>query len=283
MIAALLGVARPLIGVVHLPPLPGAPRYRGEGMRGILDAAVRDAVAYAEGGFDALIVENQGDVPFARPEAIGPATVAALTAAAIEVQRHAPLPIGINCMANGAVSAIAIAVACGARFIRVSQWVNAYVGNSGLIEAAAPDALRLRAALRAESVAVFADVHVKHGSHAIVADRTLAELAQDTAWYGAEALIVTGTTTGASADANDLRTVRAAGGLPTLLGSGVGLDTLAILAESDGAIVGTSVKVDGVTTHPVDPARVRALVRAVNPLRAAASTTPHAPAATHPA
>jgi uncharacterized protein len=110
---------------------------------------------------------------------------------------------------------------------------------------------------------VFADVHVKHGSHAIVADRTLAELAQDTAWYGADALIVTGTTTGASADANDLRTVRAAGGPPTLLGSGVGLDTLAILAESDGAIVGTSVKVEGVTTHPVDPERVRALVRAV--------------------
>jgi uncharacterized protein len=269
-IVGTFGRPRPLIGVVHLHPLPGAPRYRGEPMRAILDAAVRDALAYVENGFDGLIVENQGDVPFARPEAIGPATVAALTAAAFEVARNVRVPIGINCMANGALQAIAIARAVDARFVRVSQWVNAYVGNSGLIEGAAPEALRLRSALRADDVHVFADVHVKHGSHAIVADRTLEQLAEDTAWYGADALVVTGTTTGEAARAADVGAVRGAGRLPTLLGSGLSVAGIDLLAASDGAIVGTSVKVDGVTTNPVDPARVRALVAAARALEGAA-------------
>lgn len=266
--AELFPVARPVIGVLHLPALPGAPRYRGQAMEEIVAFALADARAYAEGGIDGLIVENQGDVPFARPEHIGPSTVAAMTAVATAVRQAVTLPIGINCMANGAVPAIAVAKAVGARFVRVSQWVNAYVGNSGITDGAAPQALRFRSAIRADDVLVFADVHVKHGSHAIVAGRSLAELAEDTAWYGADALVVTGASTGLKTKVADVDEVRLAGRLPVLVGSGIDAGNAAeVLGHADGAIVGTSLKSEGIIGRPVDPERVRALMDVVRPLR----------------
>ncbi len=268
LLRQLFGVDRPVIGVLHLAPLPGAPRYRGQPIDEIVAAALADAEAYVAGGIDGLIVENQGDVPFARANDIGPSTVAAMTAVAVEVRRAARVPIGINCMANGAVPAIAVAKAAGARFVRVSQWVNAYVGNSGITDGVAPQALRFRSAIRADDVHVFADVHVKHGSHAIVADRSLAQMAEDTAWYGADALVATGSTTGQATPAGDIEEIRRAGRLPVLVGSGLDVgNAAAVLAKADGAIVGTSLKVDGVTTHPVDPERVRELMAVVRALR----------------
>lgn len=262
-LAALFGKPRGvLIGVVHLLPLPGSPEHRGQSIDAITARALADARAYAEAGMDGLIVENHGDVPFLKPDAIGPETAAVMAVVAREVRIATGLTIGINVLANAAIPSVAVAHAAGAGFIRVNQWANAYVANEGLIEGDAARALRYRKAIGAEAVRIFADSHVKHGAHAITADRSLQELTRDLEWSLADAVIATGQRTGDAADPAEIRALGEATVLPVLVGSGVTPDNVrAILAQAQGVIVASALKTDGVWWNPVDPARARAFVR----------------------
>ena len=270
-VGEIFGRGKALIGMIHVPPLPGAPRYRGAGMTAVLDACLRDAEALLAGGMHGLIVENHGDIPFRKPGNIGPETAACLAVVADRIRQRFDTPLGINVLANAAIPAFAVAAATGARFIRVNQWANAYVANEGLIEGEAAEALRYRAALRAEDVKVFADAHVKHGAHAITADRSIAELTRDLAFFDADAVIATGQRTGDSATLGEIDAIAAATHLPLLVGSGVTpANVAAILGRTQGAIVASSLKVDGVWWNPVEPARVRALLDAAGPALEAA-------------
>lgn len=256
------------IGVVHCPPLPGAPRYDGTPMATVYDRALRDAEAYAAGGIDGLIIENHGDIPFLKPEAIGPETAAALAIITDRVHRAVDLPLGVNVLANAPLPALAVAKAGGASFIRVNQWANAYVANEGVIEGDAARALRYRAVLHANDIAIFADSHVKHGSHAIVADRSVAELTRDLEFFDADVVIATGQRTGDPADLHELETIGGVTTLPVLVGSGVTIDNVAaILERSAGVIIGSSLKHGGVWWEPVDQARVVAFMEVVSDLR----------------
>lgn len=251
-----------LIGVVHLAPLPGAPDHVGHEVEPIYERALADACAYAAAGFDGLIIENHGDIPFARPDDIGPETAAHMAVACDRVRRETGLPIGVNVLANAALHALAVASASGARFVRVNQWANAYVANEGILDGAAGAAMRYRRALGAQAVRVFADAHVKHGAHAIVQDRPIAELVRDVEFFGADAVIATGQRTGHAADLDYIGGIRAAATVPTLVGSGVTLDNVeAILAIVDGVIVASSLKVGGGWWNPVDPERARQFVK----------------------
>lgn len=277
-LAALFACPKPVIGVIHLPPLPGSPAYDGEPMDAIVAAALAEAERYQTGGIDGVVVENHGDIPFAKPDQLGPETAAAMAVIADAVRRSVGLPLGINVLANGAIQALAIAKAAGAGFIRVNQWANAYVANEGLIEGPAAAATRYRSRLYARSVRIFADVHVKHGAHAITADRPLAELARDVEFFDADAAIATGQRTGDAATLDELRAIAAGTALPVLVGSGVNPDNLAdILAVADGVIVASWLKRDGVWWNPVDPDRLAEFMQAAN--RARASSSPSGPAA----
>jgi membrane complex biogenesis BtpA family protein len=252
---------RVLIGVVHLVPLPGSPDYSGGGVEAINARALADAGAYVDAGFDGLIVENHGDIPFSKPEDIGPETAAHMAVAAERVRREAGLPIGINVLANAALHAFAVASAAGARFVRVNQWANAYVANEGLIEGAAAKAMRYRSALQAQGVNIFADAHVKHGAHAIVQDRPIEELVRDVEFFNADVVIFTGQRTGHAADLDYLRKIRAAASVPALVGSGVDPGNVGdILAIVDGVIVASSLKVGGRWWNPVDRERAKRFV-----------------------
>lgn len=258
----------PLIGNVHLAPLPGTPRYRGATIEEIAARALGDALAYAKGGMDGLIIENHGDIPFLKPAAIGPEIIAAMTSVACVVARETALPIGINLLANHAIGALAIAKASGARFVRVNQWVNAYVSNEGVIEGESAAALRFRRQIGAEDIAVFADVHVKHGSHAIVADRSVSEQASDVEFYDADVVIATGNRTGDAIPVAEIEAIRSGTALPIIGGSGITLDNAEeILGLLDGAIIGSSLKHDGVWWNPVEQDRVAALVAVVTKMR----------------
>jgi uncharacterized protein len=264
----LFGVRKPIIGVVHLQALPGAPRYAGAPMREIYAAAVADARALAGGGIDGIIVENASDMPFRRPENIGPETVAALTAACLEIRAAVDTPIGITCVANGVIPAFAIAKAVGARWVRANQWVNAYVANEGFLNGPAPEAMRYRSAIGATDVRIFADVHVKFGAHAITADRSIPEQATDAEWFDADVLIASGTRTGSPTSPREVEEVRSGTTLPVIVGSGLNPDQVpSLFAVADGAIVGQWLKHDGVWWNPVDPARVERLFNAVAKLR----------------
>jgi membrane complex biogenesis BtpA family protein len=263
---------KPVIGVIHLRPLPGAPRYDSGPVSAIYAAAVEDARALAEGGVDGIMVENASDIPFPRPEDIGPETVAALTAACMEIRGAIQLPIGITCVANGVVPALGIAKAVGARWVRANQWVNAYVANEGLMDGPAPKAMRYRAAIGARDVRILADVHVKFGAHAITADRTIAEQATDAEWFDADVLIATGIRTGSPTTLDEVEAVRAGTKLPVIVGSGLNAAQVpTLLAVADGAIVGQWLKHDGLWWNPVDPRRVERLMCAVATLRDAES------------
>lgn len=259
---AIFGRRRVAIGVVHCVPLPGAPQYEGDPPDVLIDRAIADATAYAQGGVHGLIVENHGDIPFAKPEDIGQETAAMMSVVADHVRRQVGLPVGINVLANGAMTAMAVAKAAGASFIRVNEWANAYVANEGIIEGPAGRVMRYRSWLRASSVAVFADVHVKHGAHAIVGDRSIPELTRDVEFFGADAVIVTGQRTGDTATSEEVQAIRGATSLPLLLGSGVTNDNVNRLMEvADGVIIGSSLKEGGVWWRPVDRTRVEAFMQ----------------------
>lgn len=249
---------RPLVGMVHLPPLPGSPRDAGAPMRDILAQAVADARALAGGGADAVMVENFFDAPFAKDN-VPPHTVAALTRAVGAVREAVGLPLGVNVLRNDARAAIAIAHVCGAQFVRVNVYVGAAVTDQGLIEGAARDAVLYRRELGAD-VALWADVFVKHAAQ--LGPNSLEDAAKDAALRGlADALIVSGTATGSATSAEDARRVKAAvPQTPLLVGSGFDARSApALLAHADGAIVGTSLKREGNVAEAVDVGRVRQL------------------------
>lgn len=257
-----------VIGVVHLLPLPGAAAYDGMPVPAIVERALADAQAYAEAGLDGLIVENHGDVPFLKPELIGPETAASMAVITDKVKAATGLPVGINVLANAAHVALAVAMASGAGFIRVNQWCNAYVANEGIIEGPAATALRYRRSLGAMDVRIFADSHVKHGSHAITADRSIGELTRDLEWSGADVVIATGQRTGDPATPDEIRAVGEATVLPVVVGSGMTLDNAGpILGLAAGCIIASALKVDGAWWNPVDAARARAFMAGIAGLR----------------
>jgi uncharacterized protein len=249
-----------IIGMVHLKPLPGAPRYAGS-LSGVLDAALKDAEAMRSGGADALIVENFNDNPF-YPDHVETETVAAMTVIAKEVVRAAGVPVGVNMLRNDWKAALAVAAAVGARFIRLNVLTDALVTDQGIIQAPAHLAMRYRRALGADDVLILADVYSKHG--APIARRPLAVVARDTADRAlADAVIVSGEESGDPPLAEDLSVVRnATPGTPLLIGSGMQESTAHLLTLADGAIFGAWAKRDNVITNPVDAEKVRRFVAA---------------------
>ncbi|MBK5014590.1 BtpA/SgcQ family protein [Pantoea sp. S62] len=257
-IQAIFSRPKAVIGVIHCDPFPGSPKYRGKPVSAIIDRALRDAENYILGGVHGLIVENHGDIPFSKPEDIGPETPALMAVITEKVRERFGVPLGINVLANAALPAFATALAGGADFIRVNQWANAYIANEGFIEGAAAKALRYRSQLRAEHIRVFADSHVKHGSHAIVADRSIQELTRDVDFFEADAVIATGQRTGDSATLEEIDEIRAATTLPLLVGSGVTPANICqILERTQAVIVASALKVDGVWWNDVDRDRVK--------------------------
>ena len=257
-IQAIFSRPKAVIGVIHCDPFPGSPKYRGKPVSAIIDRALRDAENYILGGVHGLIVENHGDIPFSKPEDIGPETPALMAVITEKVRERFGVPLGINVLANAALPAFATALAGGADFIRVNQWANAYIANEGFIEGAAAKALRYRSQLRAEHIRVFADSHVKHGSHAIVADRSIQELTRDVDFFEADAVIATGQRTGDSATLDEIDEIRAATTLPLLVGSGVTpANVCQILGRTQAVIVASALKVDGVWWNDVDRERVK--------------------------
>ena len=249
-----------IIGMLHVPALPGSPLNKLE-LSDIIDWVLNDADALARGGVGAFMIENFGDVPF-YPKRVPAHTVAFMTALSREVRRSFKLPLGINLLRNDGESAIAVASAAAAEFIRVNVHTGARVTDQGVIEGSAHETLRYRKFLGAD-VKIFADADVKHS--APVANRGMKIEVEELLSRGcADAVIVTGAATGRTTSLEDLKTAKeAAGPAPVFAGSGVDARNVAdVLKIADGAIVGTAFKKDGVTNGPVELDRVKALMNA---------------------
>lgn len=249
---------KPLVGMVHLPALPGSARYSGADIETILAHAVADAQALEAGGANAIMIENFFDAPFAK-ETVPPHTLAAITRAVTVIRATTTLPLGVNVLRNDSRSALAIAHICGAQFIRINVFVGAAVTDQGLIEGTARTAILYRRELNAD-VAIWADVFVKHAVQ--LGGGAIEDAARDAVLRGmADALIVSGAATGSYTDPAEVQRVKeAVPGTPLLIGSGFSVQTAhSLLTHADGAIVGTSLKRNGRVAEPVDSERVRDL------------------------
>jgi uncharacterized protein len=257
-IASIWPEGRPVIGMIHLLPLPGAPRWGGS-MRRVLERARSDANALESAGFDGVLVENFLDAPFFA-ERVPPETIAAMTAAVAAVRGTVMIPVGVNVLRNDVAAALGVAAATGACFLRANVHTGAMWTDQGLIEGRAHDTLRLRRALGAD-VAILADVHVKHATPP--AGARLDSSAADSWSRGlADALVVSGAGTGAVTDSADVRTVKSAVPVaPVIIGSGITPETLAeALSVADGAIVGSAIMTGGHAGAGIDPERALALM-----------------------
>jgi len=278
---------KPVVGMVHLPPLPGAPKSDGD-LDAVREAALRDARRLAAGGVDALMLENFGDAPF-YPDDVPKHAVASMTRVAAEVGDAVDFPLGINVLRNDAAAALSVAAAVEADFVRVNVHVGARVTDQGVVEGRAHETVRLRERLDCEA-SILADLDVKHsaplarresptGSGAERDDlesagRIDAETVAEPVERGlADGVIVSGAGTGHAVASEAVASVAAArdeAGLdvPVIVGSGVTPENAAaLLSDADGAIVGTALKEGGETINPVDEARVRRLVDAADEAR----------------
>jgi len=264
----LFSVSKPIIGMVHLRPLPGSPLYEPGSMDAVCAMACEEALLLEQGGVDGVQIENIWDYPYLKSDEIGYETVAALTAAAVRVKEAVDLPVGINCHLNGAMQSVAVAVASDASWVRVFEWTNAYISHAGYIEGVAGKAVRYRNAIGGRNVKFLCDVNVKHGSHFIISDRSVQEQARDAESEGADVVIVTGWETGSAPSLEQIRAVKDSIDIPLYLGSGLNAQNAReLLGVADGAIVGSDFKEKGNWKLPVDIDRVREFMSQVKTLR----------------
>ena len=250
----------PVIGVVHLSPLPTSPRWKGK-LKEVVARAEQEATALSAGGVDAIIIENFFDAPFTK-DCVDPAIVSAMTLIVDRLKGMVMLPIGINVLRNDARSAMAIATCTEVEFIRVNVLTGVMATDQGLIEGKAHELLRYRRELGSK-VAILADVLVKHARPLGTPNLTTA--VKDTIERGlADGVILSGWATGSPPTREDLELASAAAeNTPVFIGSGANWSNIPNLMQAaDGVIVSSSLKRYGKIEETIDPIRVSQFVEA---------------------
>jgi membrane complex biogenesis BtpA family protein len=262
----LFGTKKPIIGMIHLRPLPGSPLYNNTGLGTVIDEALEEATIQLENGINALNIENYNDMSYF-PDAAPAETVASMAIVAHEIRKAFPKAVLGICTLSDPVAGLAIAHSIKAQFIRATFFTEASVDVSGLVLRRPHEILRFRKFLD-PSIMIFADVHIKHS--APLAVRPIEESAYDAAYFLADAVIVSGKHTGFPTNIEDVKKVRAVlPDFPILVGSGANKESIKELFRyASGAIVGTSLKRDGKSENPVDEQRVKDLMKATEEVRA---------------
>ncbi|MFI6481432.1 BtpA/SgcQ family protein [Nonomuraea sp. NPDC050663] len=247
-----------VIACIHLLPTPGSPRYGGD-VDAIYERALREAEVFLREGADALLVENAGDLPF-YPQAVPAETVAMMAGVTREIVRSSSVPVGVAVLRNDAHAAVAVAVAAGARFVRVNVHAGAVLAAQGMLTGSSHETMRLRRTLQAD-VAVLADAGVKHSQPFAYPD--LATEVRDLTGL-ADGIIVSGELTGLETAPEDLIAARSRTKGPVYVGSGVTPDNVGRVRDhADGFIVGSYFKVDGLAANPVDEGRVQQFMKSL--------------------
>lgn len=250
-----------VIGMVHCLPLPGCAKFAGDCNR-ILDQAVQDAVTLEKAGVDAIIVENMGDDPFAA--LLETPQIAALSAATALVKKAVKIPVGVDAAFNDCVASLSIAKINGCDFVRIPVFVDSVEFYGGIITPCARLCMQTRKNLDAENIMVLADVQVKH-TNMVLPQVTIEASAKAAAGCGADAIIVTGTAVGVETPIEMIQRVKKVVKLPVIAGSGVNAHNIdEQLNIADGAVIGSSLKKDGVLTNPISYDLVREVLDGLN-------------------
>lgn len=261
----MFGVKMPIIGVVHLPPLPGAPLYDGMSVKDIAGIGKKKAKLLVDNGVDGLIIENFGDKEFLKT--VPPEVVAAMTFAAKEIRDAVEVPIGMCVLQADLIAALAISKAVDAEFIRAGYYTEVAINDLGFMEGCAGEVLRYRKSLDLDTK-IFVDVHVKHSYPLML--RPIEESAEDAVERGlADAITITGRKTGGETDIKDIVRVREAlKDVPLIVGSGVSIDNVEqYLDYVNAIIIATSFNVDGKVEGELDGARISAFMNKIKNYR----------------
>ncbi len=266
-----------LIGVVHLPPLPGSPLYQGGGLDEIVAYAVEEAERYQSAGFDAVILENYGDKPFSLEVSKAQAVSMALVSSIVRREVKG-IGIGVNMLRNDAYTALTVAVLAGLDFIRVNSLCELRVSSEGflhpasrrLVEAARD--LNAIDALKTGRIRVLADVDVKHSTP--LGEYSIEEASlecMERLGFRPWALVVSGRRTGEPPSSRDLESIARVAhehNVRIYAGSGASLGNVgSLLRIVDGIIVGSSVKAGGRPESRVDMEKAARLAETVRSLR----------------
>lgn len=261
----MFGTERPILGMIHLPPLPGAPDYGGS-MTKVIDHALKDAQTLTENGISSMIIENLGDYPY-YPESVEPETVAGMTRVALEIRKKYPnIPLGINILRNCWKDAMAVAALCDCQFIRLNILTDCIVTDQGITNGKAYALARYRKSISADHVKIFADIYPKHGGP--IVERDLPTVAREMVGRAmADALIVDGAESAYPASPEKISTVaNAVPDTPIFLGSGMTVKTVDVLKLADGCVFGFGTKPSGDMNDPVDGPTVKEFMTKVKAL-----------------
>ena len=258
-------VRKPIVGMCHLPALPGDPGYDASGgMDAVLAHARREISALQDGGVDGILISNEFSLPYLTKTELITAVVMARVIG--ELRSEIRVPFGVNVLWDGEAS-IDLAMATGAAFVR-EVFTGVYASDFGLWNTDVGRAARHRARVGASAVRLLYNI-VPEGA-AYAANRDLAQMTRSTVFNGApDALCVSGLTAGAATDTSTLKVVKEnAGDIPVFVNTGVRPDTVAESLEyADAAIVGTWFKRDGKFANDAESARVAKLMGVVRGLR----------------
>ncbi len=233
-----------IIGALHLAPLHGYDEFPGEEQ--VITLALGDLHAFQESGVDAVIYENNYDLP--HHEKISDENYKLMLRVGKELKAQARIPLGVNVLWNDYASALRLAKALELDFIRVPVFVDDVETSYGQFKAVGKKVCELRSEIGTIHTQIYADIHVKHS--AIISTHTIEQSAQLAIDAGADGLIVTGKWTGDSPDMQDLQRVRATvGGFPIIVGSGANSENITELFNvADAVIVSTALK-EGTIDH----------------------------------
>jgi len=262
MLETIFSIKKPVIGMIHLKATTGFKGFTT--MHETIASAVEDALLLEKEGVQGLLVENSHNLPF--DKVIRPETVAAMAICVHEITKKVTIPVGVVViMEPSDHSAMAIAKAAGAKFIRAECFNEAVVLPFGIYEGRPAELIQYQRSINADDIKIFGDIHIKSGT--MLAPRTLKQSAGGAIMSGADGIIITGERTGVPPTEDQLKEVKGAVNIPILVGSGATAENLTMLFKYvDGCIVGTEFKQKGVSS-PIDPAKVRNFLKAAEEAR----------------
>lgn len=262
----LLGINKPVIGMIHIDALPGTPDYSGD-VKSIIKKAKKEAEIYKNAGIDILMIENMHDTPYLKRK-VGPEITSLMSVIGYEIKKSFSLPCGIQILAGANKAAIAAAHSAGLDFIRAEGFVYAHVADEGIIESDAGELLRYRKMIGAENILIFTDIKKKHSSHSITSDVDIIETARTAEFFKSDGVVITGLATGKETDVEEVKLVKENVNIPVLIGSGLTADNIEnYFSYADGFIVGSHFKKDGSWKNEIDVERVRKFMKKTETLK----------------
>jgi membrane complex biogenesis BtpA family protein len=259
-------VSKPIIGMLHLPPLPGSYNYTGQALDDIIEYALREAEILASTGFDGFLMQNAGDRPASLE--VCPEKVAYMSVIGAAVRRAYPaIPLGVNVCWNVPKATIAVCHAAGGSFIRLEHvYIGMAITASGPVYGCAYEATQFLKLLDAKHIQIFADVYE---AHSVPLGRVPIEQAAHQAIHAcqAHAVVITGRTFGASLGM--IETIRqSAPTLTVMLGGGSHPGNVGeALRVADAIMVGRSLKTRPDLLAPIERDKAEAYMAAVRRAR----------------